>query len=112
MNVSSTPFTSAARSFPLDPPRKENAPAEPISTGDRVDIALAGALPLVGAGMNIGYGGMVSLLSQKRSLGALALVGGAANLMSLPLLASGNYLAAVAAMGVSALTLDHIHRSW
>jgi hypothetical protein len=111
VNTSSSP-SSAARSFPLAAPRSESSAPTERNWDDTLDVVLAGSVPIIGAGMNLGYGGMVALLSQKRSLGALALVGGAANLLSLPLLASGNYLAAIAAMGVSAATLDHIHRSF
>jgi hypothetical protein len=62
--------------------------------------------------MNLVYGGGMSLLAQKPSLGVLSLVGGVANLASLPLLASGNYLAAMGALAVSAATLEHVHRNW
>jgi hypothetical protein len=104
-NLSSSPNAYQTRS------RLAPEPAE-MTAGDRVDIALVGALPVIGAGMNIVYGGSMSLLAQKPKLGVLSLVGGAANLASLPLLASGNYLAALGALSVSAATLSHVHRNW
>lgn len=92
------------------PIQKPAAPSRDNSdTEDKAFIFLSGAAPLVGAGMNLAYGGMVAGLAQSKKLGGLALLGTAANIASLPLLATGNYLAAVAAMGISGATLSHIH---
>lgn len=97
------------RSLPVEKTEKKSTE----HAEDRAFTFLSGATPVIGAGMNLAYGGTVAALAQSKKLGGLALLGTAANIASLPLLATGNYLAAIAAMGLSGATLSHIHnRGW
>jgi hypothetical protein len=102
----------------IQPASSASSAAIPSSTNakeswdDRLTVGLSGALPVIGGAMNLAYGGTVAALSQSWSLGSLALTGAAANFATIPLLASGNHIPALALMAVSGATMDYIHRNW
>ncbi len=102
---------SLSRSLPLSRSAL-SASTQEKREWDVFDPALVGATPLVGGMMNLAYGGTVSLLSQSWKLGSLSLLGAAANLASLPMLASGNYLGAAGALALSSAAHVYVHNAW
>lgn len=99
--------TPSLSRFSNEPPQSPE-----ISWDDRLMVGLSGAIPVVGGAMNLVYGGGVAALSQSWTLGGLALTGAAANFATVPLLATGNHLPALALMAVSGATMEYVHRNW